>query len=96
MRANAITPKIGGPHYAYPCTCGHKSCKAWFVAGFAEVQGVSFTRDAAIFAADMLNAREDGGRRVVDTLTDVAFRLTLDYPDEDQSEAKPGDPGYDY
>jgi hypothetical protein len=55
MRANGIKPQIAGRHYAYPCTCGHHSCKSWMVAGVAEVQGVSFTQAEAVLVADVLN-----------------------------------------
>lgn len=61
MRSNAIKPEIDGPHYAYPCTCGHRVCKAWFVSGACDMQGVSLQKREAAFVANMLNALEAGG-----------------------------------
>lgn len=78
MRGNGIEPNIDGPHYAFPCTCGHHACKSWMVANVADTQGVAFTQAQAVFVADMLNARHRGDEPVASSLTSSAQFLLRD------------------
>lgn len=46
-------------HYAFPCPCGHQSCKNWMVSDVAAFQGVSFTEQQARAVAGLLNFMEE-------------------------------------
>jgi hypothetical protein len=75
MRENGIEPTIEGPHYAFPCPCGHRACKSWMVANVADTQGVGFSQAQAVFVADMLNTFHRGNKLVAISLTSSAAFL---------------------
>lgn len=56
-------PEIDGAHYAFPCTCGHRTCRKWQVSGFADYQGDGGTQEESELVANVLNFAKDEARR---------------------------------